>query len=132
MFKSIAFLLFLVMLVSCRNQEKYSFCVTYRVTGDLSESESMLISYKDSNDYVTIKTTEREWSKDVCLPYDGFASLFVIPQTASVSNHEKKLGKYAYFKGPRKIFCGEIIYQDKTISKRSPEMVSVSLFPLEL
>lgn len=132
MFRYFAFLLSFTVLFSCKNQKKEPFCVTYRVTSNLMESESLLISYKDSNEYVTIQINDHQWSKDICLPPDGFASLLVYPQVSCNSNYERKLGKYAYLKEPRRIVCGEIIYEHKTVSKRSPELVSVSLFPLEL
>jgi len=132
MFKYWVFFIVLITLSSCNNRKKESFCITYRVTNYMSESESLLISYRDSNEYVSVYITDHHWSKEVCLPADEFAALSIIPQTTLASEKGKRFGNYAYLKEPRITVRGEIIHQNKTISKYGTDMVSLSLFPLEL
>lgn len=51
------------------------FCVTYHVSRHTLSSYKILVTYTDSSGLVQETFTSKSWSKKVCLPRDGIASL---------------------------------------------------------
>lgn len=58
-----------------RKEESKPFCVTYHLVQHTISCHELLITYNDSNGLVQETFKDRRWSKKVCLPPDGIASL---------------------------------------------------------
>lgn len=72
--------LILSQLLSCNHADKKNtepFCVTYQVTVHSSQPHKLSITYKDSTELVDFCSTDKEWSKKVCLSSGKMAYLFV-------------------------------------------------------
>lgn len=58
-----------------RKEESKSFCVTYHAAQHTTSYHEILITYNDSNGIVQETFKDRRWSKKVCLPPNGIASM---------------------------------------------------------
>lgn len=108
-FKLLLFSIFTIWLISCsRGREQV--CVTYHLSILSDEPCEVFIAYKDSSEYVTLRT-DKDWSIDVYLPKSSYASLLVIPQSLDKSTE---------------IFLsGQIIYKEKILRSLDRTVVSI-------
>lgn len=58
-----------------RKKDKEPFCVIYHVSRHTLSSNKILVIYADSKGLAQETFTGKNWSKKVCLPPDGIASL---------------------------------------------------------
>ncbi len=104
---------------------KERFRVTYKVLVHSDKPSKLFISYKDSTDYVTLYT-DKSWSKDVCLPSDGLASLLVVPQyvyDVDILNNSNNSDV---------LFSGQIIHEQKIVSSSGKQTIIITLLASDI
>lgn len=69
-----------------RKEERKPFCVTYHVAQHTISCHEIIITYNDSNRIVQETLKDRSWSKKVCLPPNGIATLSA-DELIGVSNY---------------------------------------------
>jgi hypothetical protein len=117
---------------SCEKQSEETHCVTYHVTCCGGTSGKMLISYRDTTGYVIFSTSEKTWSRDVCLSYGDYASLLVVYQPV-FDREEENLFLYDLLPESNNVMIsGQIIHPKKTVCERRANVVLINLFSEEL
>ena len=109
--KLLLFSIFTICLISC-SAEREEVCVTYHLSILSDEPCEVFIAYRDSSEYVTLYT-DKDWSKDVYLPKNSYASLLVIPQSLDKS--------FEIF------LSGQIIHKGKTLKSLDQNIISITL-----
>ncbi len=108
-FKLLLFSIFTICLISC-SSEREEVCVTYHLSIQSDEPCEVFIAYRNSSEYVTLYT-DKDWSKDVYLPKNSYASLLVIPQNSDKS--------FEIF------LSGQIIHERKILRSLDRNIVSI-------
>lgn len=128
--KTVLVFILLAVFSSCVKKEKIPFDVVYEVELLTDIPLKLAISYQDSSGLVVFHTRDKKFTKEVFLPTDSIASLFV---TVSMDwkdcldylNNtpqwllEEKL-KYH-------VISGKIIHERKTVIESSKNLIMISL-----
>lgn len=75
---------FLILLLNaCSRKQESPFCVTYKVTRSSINPYEMSITYRDADGLITTTTTQKSWTKKVCLLPNERAFILASPQENS-------------------------------------------------
>jgi len=88
-------------------------CVTYHLSILSDEPYEVFIAYRDSNEYVTLRT-DKDWSKEVHLPKGSYASLLAIPHRYTGSDKTSEV-----------LLSGQIIYKKKILKSLDKNVISI-------
>lgn len=83
------------LLSACAHKKESPFCVTYKVTRSSINPYEISITYRDAGGLTTTTTTQKSWTKEVCLPPEERAFILATPQ------------------GNSEAYLDEIIYADR-------------------
>ncbi|MDR2950257.1 MAG: hypothetical protein ACK5KL_02815 [Dysgonomonas sp.] len=109
---------------ACTRKEEKLFHITYKLTFLSENIHPVFIAYKDSKDYV-ILSTNKDWSKEVLLPYDALASLLIIPRADFIIEDKE------YFDRNGAIMSGQIIYKDRSLTSYG-KFIEITSFVLDI
>lgn len=78
---SVCFLIFLS--AACSSKKESPFCITYKVTRSSINPYEISITYRDAGGLITTTTTQKSWTKKVCLAADERAFILAMPRENS-------------------------------------------------
>ncbi len=70
---------------ACSLKKESSFCITYKVTRSSINPYEISITYRDAAGLITTTTTQKSWTKEVCLPAHERAFILATPRESSES-----------------------------------------------
>lgn len=114
---------------SCVDRSDRVFNITYNVSSCMEKSYMTFISYKDTAGYVSFRTCDKSWSKEVCLPPGEIASLFVILQYMPNLECEGFSDADLYLEDAKNFVYGEIIHRKMNVKESNTNLIWLDLLP---
>lgn len=116
-----------LLLLSCGDNEKQLYHVTYRVVHSSGESNKLFVSYKDTSGIVSFYTSDKIWKKEVSLPQGELASLLV--QRVPDLGNDSIAYDCLLFDNVTDFVLGEIIHEGVTVWEKGRQIVMLDLLP---
>lgn len=113
-FKITSACLLLFLFAGCSSKKESPFCITYKVTRSSINPYEISITYRDAGGLITTTTTQKSWTKEVCLPPDERAFILATPR----GNSESYLDEILYadmVNEEAPIFSVQIHHPQKTL-----------------